>query len=118
MIEYVSPIPAAVQLLERRMEAPVIGNRFPAGQIYPALLIRAAGGTDYSRLQILSRAGDDITAELNIVKAINMLERYAYQLDPIRVESCIRESNPIPTIDEDTGKPEFWCYMRLNHLEA
>ncbi|WP_153465129.1 hypothetical protein [Sediminibacillus terrae] len=118
MIDYVSPIPAAVQLLDVRMEIPVIGNSFPREQTYPAVLLRAAGGTGYSRIQVISRAESDIDAELNMAKAINLLERYAYLMEGIRVISCIRDSNPIPSIDDDTGKPEFWCYMRLEHLEG
>ena len=119
MIDYVSPIPSVVQLLDSRLEEiAVVGNIFPAGQSLPAILIRSAGGNDYSRLQIISRAEDDITAEVNISKAINLLERCASQMQGLRVLSCIREGNPIPSKDEDTGHPEFWCYMRLNHLEA
>ncbi|MED0739020.1 hypothetical protein [Aneurinibacillus thermoaerophilus] len=53
-----------------------------------------------------------------LIQAMNTLTRAAGQIQGLRVQWCEPESNPILTTDTDTGKPEAWCYMRLEHIEA
>ncbi|MED4284338.1 hypothetical protein P4679_20665 [Priestia megaterium] len=53
-----------------------------------------------------------------LINCVNLLEAQSASIQGLRVEWCEREGNPIPSRDEDTDKPEAWCYMRLEHLEA
>jgi hypothetical protein len=120
MIAFVDPIPSAVQFLHAAFseEINIYGNTFPSTIVLPALLIRQAGGNDGYRLQFLSRANDDITSMMNLIKVINYFEQYGNQMPGIRVKWISRESNPIPSMDTDSGKPEAWCYMNIEALEA
>ena len=116
MIEYTDPIPPIIRLLDTFMEPRVYGNTF--GTTLPAVLVKSAGGTDFTRIQIIARSNSDIDSMRLCIQAMNILERYSGSITGIRVLWVDRESNPIPSVDEDTGKPEAWCYMRLEHIEA
>jgi len=120
MIDYKDPIPPVIRLLTPAFEGrfSIYGNRFPDHVGSPAVLIRTVGGTDYYRLQLLARAESDITAMETLIDVMNYLERYGNNVDGIQTLWCERESNPIPDTDEDTGKPQAWCYMRLESMEA
>lgn len=118
MIDYVDPIPPVRRLLDSYMEERVYGNQFPSSPVLPAVLVRNTGGNDYTRIQLLVRADDDIQAMSILIKAMNTLERYTAHITGIRVIWIEKESNPLPDRDEDTGKPEAWAYMRMEHLEA
>jgi hypothetical protein len=118
MIDYVDPIPPVLNLLASISDINVFGNTFSKSPKLPALLVRNAGGTDYTRIQLICRADQDYEAMNGLISAMNMLERYASNLIGLQVVWCERETNPIPDIDQDTKKPEAWCYMRLEHLEA
>lgn len=120
MIKYVDPIPAAIRLVSPAFKGrfTIYGNTFPATVKLPALLIRTAGGSNVYRLQLLSRANDDITAMQNLIDAMNYLEQYGQHMTGIRVQWVSRESNPIPSVDTDSGKPEAWCYMSVEAIEA
>lgn len=96
----------------------VYGNRFPSNAELPALMVRSAGGTDYTRLQLIARSNSDSEAMGIVINALNRLESNAPFLSGIRVIWAERESIPVPDVDEDTGKPEAWGYLRLEHLEA
>lgn len=119
MIEYVDPVPPVVQFLSARISTmKVYGNTFPQSPVLPALLVRSAGGNGYTRLQLICRASRDYEAMQGLIQAMNTLTRAAGQIQGLRVQWCEPESNPILTTDTDTGKPEAWCYMRLEHIEA
>lgn len=120
MIQYVDPIPPAIRLLNRAFQGRVYiyGNMFPSTVRLPAVLIKQAGGNGSYRLQLLSRANDDITAMQNLINCMNYIEQYGQSMTGIRVKWVSRESNPIPSIDTDSGKPEAWCYMNVEALEA
>lgn len=119
MIDYLDPIPPIVQFFADRMpDVNVFGNRFPVSVALPALLVKGAGGTDYSRIQLLYRAGTDFDAMQGVISAMNMLERSAAGIRALRGAWCQPETKPIPDVDGDTGKPEAWTYMRFEHFEA
>ena len=118
MIDYKDPIPPILQFFEQRLEVGVHGNTFGSNPFLPALLVRNAGGTSYTRIQLICRAEKDFEAMSGLIQAMNLLERYASHLNGLNVVWCEREANPIPDIDQDTRKPEAWCYMRLEHLEV
>lgn len=118
MIDYVDPIPPVRKLLDDLMDERVYGNTFPTSVSLPAILVRNAGGIDYTRVQLLARANDDIQAMKSLISAMNLLERNASSIINLRGVWVERESNPLPDKDPDTGKPEAWCYMRMDHLEA
>ncbi|SDH77214.1 hypothetical protein SAMN04489735_105613 [Aneurinibacillus thermoaerophilus] len=119
MIDYVDPIPPVVQFLSARIsKMKVYGNTFPQIPVLPVLLVRSAGGDSYTRLQLICRASKDYEAMQGLIQAMNILTRAAGQIQGLRVQWCEPESNPILTTDTDTGKPEAWCYMRLEHIEA
>jgi hypothetical protein len=82
------------------------------------MLIKNSGGVDYTRLQLLCRADGASEAMSRLIVSMNILTQYAANIDGLRVQWCEKESAPVPDIDEDTGKPEAWCYMALYHLES
>ncbi|MGE7191761.1 hypothetical protein [Lysinibacillus fusiformis] len=120
MVPYVDPIPSVIRFLTVPFaeELHIYGNMFPNTVQLPALLIRQAGGNNSFRLQFISRANDDITAMSNLIMAMNYFEQYGYQMQGIRAEWISRESNPIPSVDTDSGKPEAWCYINVEAMEA
>ncbi len=119
MIDYVDPIPPILKFYNLWLpDIKVAGNSFYPNITLPALLVKSAGGIGYSRIQLVARADDDISAMQTLIKAMNLMERYASNINGLRVVWCSRESNPIPSVDSDTNKPEAWCYMKLEHLEA
>lgn len=120
MIKYVDPIPYLVTFVKAkfRNELTVYGNTFPNTFRLPSLLIRTVGGTDAYRIQLLSRANDDITAMQNLINVMNFLEQFGQYMPGIQVKWVERESLPIPSVDTDSGKPEAWCYMRMEALET
>ena len=117
MIDYVDPIPPVVSFLNRVMGFRVYGNTMPSNPVLPSLVVRSAGGNGYTRLQLIVRANDDVTAMATLIRSMNELERNGAE---INLAGCWieRESNPLPSVDNDTGKPEAWAYMRMEHLEA
>lgn len=117
MIEYVDPIPPVRQMLDFHYEEKVYGNTFPSNVTLPAILVRNTGGNGYTRLQLLVRDNSDIAAMTLLIDVMNTLQRNADRIN-LRGVWIERESNPIHAEDEDTGKPEAWCYMRMEHLEA
>lgn len=118
MIEYKDPVPPVRSLLDALMDERVYGNTFPTSPVLPALLVRNAGGNEYTRIQLLARANDDITAMQVLIRAMNLFEANGQAVQGLRVLWVEKESNPIPDRDDDTGKFEAWCYMRMEHLEA
>jgi hypothetical protein len=120
MIRYVDPVPPAIRLLKAHFDSRlrIYGNTFPSNIALPALLVKQAGGTDYYRLQLLSRANDDITAMTFLIEAMNYLLMYGQFMTGIRVKWVSRESNPIPSVDTDSGKPEAWCYLNIEAMEV
>lgn len=117
MIDYVDPIPPVIRLLKSVIDAPVYGNTMPNNPKLPCVLIRNAGGLDYTRLQLLTRGNSDIESMNLLVRAMNELIRHSSNIG-LRGVWIERESNPISIMDEDTGKPESWCYMRMEHIEV
>ncbi|MCU6603766.1 hypothetical protein OCO53_25330 [Peribacillus frigoritolerans] len=117
-MDYIDTIPSVVKLLKTLLGVRVYGNRFPANAELPSLMVRSAGGTDYTRLQLIARANSDSESMGLAINAMNRLENNAAYLSGIRVVWAERESVPVPDYDEDTGKPEAWVYLRLEHLEA
>lgn len=119
MIDYVDPIPPITKFLNILMnEVRVYGNTFPDNVTIPCLLVRSAGGTNYTRVQLIARAKYDYEAMGVLVSAMNNLERSAQAIKDLDVLWCAKEALPIPDKDEDTGNAEAWCYMRLEHLEV
>lgn len=118
MIDYVDPVPPVRRLLDSLMDERVYGDLFPTDVKLPAVLVRNTGGNGYTRIQLWVRASDDIQAMGILIRAMNLLERYAASISGLRVLWAEKESNPIPDRDADTGIPEAWCYMRLEHIEA
>lgn len=120
MVNYVDPIPPIISLLNVRYKnkLTIYGNTFPSTARLPALLVRTAGGNGSYRIQFLSRANDDITAMKNLIEVTNYFESYGQYTAGIRVTWVARESNPIPSVDTDSGKPEAWCYMLVEAVEA
>ena len=117
MIDYVDPIPPVVKLLSSLFDEKVYGNTMPNNPALPCILVRNMGGTDYTRLQLLVRGRSDIEAMVLCINAMNDLRRFAsrIQLRGVWIE---KETNPISDIDEDTKRPEAWCYLRMEHLES
>nr|DAL87887.1 MAG TPA: hypothetical protein [Caudoviricetes sp.] len=119
MIDYVDPLPPVIQFLKLYMPVlPVYGESIPAGTKLPALLVKNAGGSGYTRLQLLTRADSQLTATKVLIEAMNTLERYAGEIQGLWITWCQHETAPIADRDEDTGKPEAWCYMELDNAEA
>jgi hypothetical protein len=118
MIDYKDPIPPIVQFFSSRLEMGVHGNTFGSSPSLPALTVRNAGGTNYTRVQLTCRAEKDYEAMDGLIRAMNLLERNSSQIRGLQTVWCSREANPVPDVDLDTQKPEAWCYMRLEHLEA
>lgn len=118
MIRYVDPIPPLIRLLKPSIEARVYGNTLPTTATLPCVLIRNAGGTDYTRIQLLARANTDIDAMKTLIAAMNILIANAAFVSGLRVIDIQKEINPINSVDQDTGKPEAWCYLRMEHLEV
>lgn len=117
MIDYVDPIPPVRKFLSTFMSERVYGNIFPSTTTLPAVLVRNMGGTDYTRLQLLVRATDDIAAMQTLIRAMNFLERNGSAISGLRVLWIERETAPISSVDQDSNKPEAWAYVRLEHLE-
>ncbi|MGP4063090.1 hypothetical protein [Halobacillus sp. H74] len=119
MIDYVDPIPPITRFLELFFEdVRVYGNTFPMNVSPPCLLVRTAGGTNYTRVQLIARADRDFEAMGLLIRAMNHMERSAQAIKEVDVLWCSKESLPISDTDTDTGAAEAWCYMRLEHMEA
>lgn len=118
MLDYIDPIPPIRRFLDETIPERVYGNIFPSAPALPAVLVKTAGGSGFTRLLLLARANDDVTAMQTLIRAMNSLERNGANVPGIKAEWMARETNPIHSVDQDTGKPEAWCYLRLEHLEA
>ena len=119
MIDYVDPVPPVLKFFSLYMpDVPSYGISIPATAKLPVLLVRNAGGSNYTRLQLLARADSPVQATQVLIRAMNTLERYAGNIQGLAVTWCQHESSPITDTDEDTNKPESWCYMKLDNLEA
>lgn len=122
MIKFIDPIPPILNLLVpefKSQDISIYGNNFPKNQpTYPAVLVKQTGGLGYYRIQLLARAIVDFDAMGTLIRVMNYLEENAQMISDIRVLWCERESNPEPSIDEDTGLHEAWCYMRLEAVES
>lgn len=119
MIDYVDPIPPITRFFNLFFEdIRVYGNTFPKNVTIPCLLVRPAGGTNYSRIQLIARSQRDYEAMDILVRAMNYMERSAQAVKDLDVLWCSKESHPIPDVDSDSGAAEAWCYMRLEHMEA
>ncbi|MGR9527682.1 hypothetical protein ACSS31_28900 (plasmid) [Priestia megaterium] len=117
MIDYLDVVPPVRKFIDDLIEEKVYGSSFPSTPVLPAVLVRNMGGSDYTRLQLLARANDDITAMKLVIKAMNLLERYGANIVGLRVLWIEKDTAPIASKDDDTGKFEAWCYMRMEHLE-
>lgn len=117
-MEYVDPIPPIIRFMKPYLPYRVYGNRFSTDIKLPSLLVRSMGGTDGYRIQLICRADTDISAMSGLVQAMNLLESDAQYIQGLRVLWAERESNPIHDIDNDTRKPEAWCYIRLEAMES
>jgi hypothetical protein len=119
MIDYKDPVAPIIRLLKPLIDpVRVYGNTFPSNTILPALLVKTAGGYGYTRIQIIARDNSDIQAMSNCIEASNILIRNAANIQGLRTFWAERETNPIASVDDDTGKQEAWCYIRLEHLEG
>lgn len=121
MIDYKDPIPYVLKLLIPSFglrNISIYGNTFPLSPKLPSVLVKTAGGNGYFRLQLLARGKTDIEAMNSLISVMNYLERNAQYIQGLRVSWCERESNPISSVDEDTGINEAWCYMRLEAAES
>jgi hypothetical protein len=120
MIDYQDPIPPVLQLLNAGFKGQfnIYGNSFPGRVMLPAVLVRQTGGLGYYRLQILARANSDIVAMAALIDVMNFLERFAANIQGLRVLGCEKETNPISSTDTDSGIPEAWAYMRLEAAES
>lgn len=118
MIENKDPIPTIIRLMKSHLSEAVYGNTFPENPRFPSLLVKQAGGNGYFRIQLIARAEEDYAAMETLTEAMNILERFGTDMKDLRVTWVERESNPISSADHDTGKPEAWCYMRVESLEA
>lgn len=118
MLPYKDTLPAITTFLNNNLDVDVYGNMFPPNVELPAVLVKPAGGTDFTRLQFLARADDDIQAMEILIEAMNMFEQHgAERLNGLMALWISREMAPISSIDGDTNKPEAWVYMRLEHYE-
>lgn len=117
MIDYVDPIPPVLKMLKPFFKERIYGNLFPQNVSVPAILIRNAGGNEYTRLQVLVRGNNDVDVMRLLIQVVNVLERNASSID-LRGVWIEKETNPLPDIDEDTRKPEAWVYMRMEHIEV
>lgn len=126
MIDYKDPTPAVIEFLEKffeESEVQVVGGDIPADMGGTIVSVRHAGGSPYAarpftRLRLLARAIVDYDASDALIAACNELERYGHQLEGIRVLTIKAEGRPTPDRDEDTGDPESWQYILVEHLEA
>jgi len=120
VVVYKDPIPFIYAFLDAKFgdRLTFYGNTFPSQIRLPSIIIRTTGGIDAYRIQLLSRANDDITAMNSLVDVMNYLVGYGQWIPGIRVKWVQRESLPIPSVDQDSGKPEAWCYIRLEALET
>lgn len=126
MIDYVDPTPAVIEFLSdffNESEVEVVGGKIPADMQGTVIGVRPAGGSPYaarpfSRVRLLARADVDFDASDALIAACNELERYGYQLKGVRVLQIRVDGRPIPDTDEDTGQPEAWTYILIEHLEA
>lgn len=119
MIDYVDPIPPVIQFYQSRVDVNVQGNMLMPETPLPVLLVKNAGSNGRStRLQLLARSDNDIEAMQTLIHAMNLLERDCRLIQGLQIEDCHRDSGPFPDTDDDSKKPEAWCYMLLYHLES
>lgn len=119
MIDYVDPIPPVLNFFKVYMpDIKFYGNTIPVGVTLPVVAIKNAGGSNYTRLQLLARADSVVQATQVLIRAMNTLERCAGNIQGLDVTWCQHETAPLPDMDDDTGKPESWCYMKLDNIEA
>ncbi|MDA4083847.1 hypothetical protein [Bacillus cereus] len=118
MINYIDPIPHIVHFF-KIFDVTCYGNTFPKNAKYPSICVKIAGGKGFTRLQVTSRSEkDDIEAMNVLINAINILECHTASIRGIQVQWCEKEGNPTSLFDTEANKPQAWCYMRLEHLEA
>ncbi|MFI8709943.1 hypothetical protein ACIGHG_23525 [Bacillus sp. NPDC077411] len=118
MIDYIDPIPHVVRFF-KIFGVTCYGNSFPINVKYPCICVKSAGGRGFTRLQVTSRSEkDDIEAMQVLINAINILERHTSSITGLKVQWCEKEGTPTPSFDTEANKPQAWCYMRLEHLEA
>ncbi|MGG1571597.1 hypothetical protein [Fictibacillus sp. NRS-1165] len=118
MIGYKDPIPPVRKLLDDYMEPRIYGNTFPTTTTLPAVLVKSAGGVNFSRIQLVARATNDLDAMQLCIQCMNLLLQRFDEIRGLRVIWMEAESNPIPSFDDDTGRPEAWCYLRMENIEA
>ena len=116
MIKYVDPVAPIIQFLTPFYSERIYGNTIPSNSTLPAILIRNAGGTDYTRIQVLVRGRSDIEAMYLCIDVMNTLMIHGGSIN-LRGAWVQMETSPIASIDQDTNRPEAWGYMRLDHIE-
>lgn len=126
MIDYIDPAPHIRRFLRAELgtqDFRIVNGVFAPGEEGPALSIKLAGGAPdaiepYSRLQLMARDSVDYVATSIVIKACNALARNYHLIQVLRVKSVRIESRPIDSRDSDTGKPESWVYVIIEHMEA
>lgn len=117
MIDYVDPIVPLVKFLTPMYTERIYGNTIPSNAELPVILLRNAGGSDYTRLQVLVRGRSDIEAMHLCIDVMNTLIRHGQSID-LRGAWIQKEVSPISSVDQDTNRPESWGYLRIDHIEA
>ena len=117
MIDYVDPVVPVIQFLTPLYSERVYGNTIPSNAELPAILIRNAGGSDYTRLQVLVRGRSDIESMYLCIDVMNTLIRNGRSIN-LRGAWIEKETSPISSVDQDTNRPESWGYLRIDHIEA
>lgn len=89
-------------------------NKLNTSDPLPALMVRATGKTT---LQLLVRSEDEIEAVDLCTLLANFLCRNHASIDDVNVFDISLQTPVWADVDEETKKPEGWCYLNINYFE-
>ncbi|GBD73723.1 putative uncharacterized protein [Tetragenococcus halophilus subsp. halophilus] len=92
----------------------VRANKLDSDAPLPALMIKQVNRTT---IQIIVRSDDDIEA-MNLCEFIgNDIKRNFDRVKGINIFDIDFQTTPTPDLDEETDKPECWCYLDIKYFE-
>lgn len=117
-MDYVDASGSVMQFLEAAFSDDFRSFRswkIEAKAMLPCLLVKTIGK---GSIQLLVRADDDIEALEKCTEVGNYLKRNFADIDEVNIFDIDFQMPPIPNVDDETGKNEAWCYMRISYFES
>lgn len=117
-MDFVDPTTMLVKFFKNSFEDQIKSFRsfkIESGVELPCLKVKTVGN---STIQLLVRADGDIEAAAICTEVANYLKRNHASVEGVNIFDAKFQTIVQPDFDEDTKKPEAWCYMNINYFES